>query len=297
MKFNKAFFENTRLSLLSKAAMVMDAVGNVMYLNKAFAKLSREEPGIGSQISGDDREASALTKNSITLFGEDMVIFIEKGSPCFPLYENRNIYFVIETAEFYIKLPLFGGRVRIIGKSEKRCNRTVEPVADMNIDYFMIDTVLERVLTNFREKSCHSGLRLEIDVIDISNMICKASVFDISLIMGLLMNAISELSSNKTVTVSAVRTKNDFVFDVSVRTDRNIKDGRSLASEIFSSDNALVSLENFCKLFSYRLMCRKKGDMLSIAIAVPVHSTVSVNFRNEDEKKLLEAADRAALLY
>ena len=297
MKFNKTFFENTRLGILSKAALVTDTDGNVMYLNRAFAKLSRENPGVRLEIAGEKRENPVLVKNDITLFGEEMTVYIEKGNTDFPLFENGTIYFTVETDACSIKLPLFGGKVEITDKNAEARVKTNEPIADINTEYFLIDMIFARIAENIREKSCHSGRRLEFGEIDTSNMICKASVFDVSLVMGLLVNSAYRLSSDKTVTVSAGKVKSDFVFDVSVITDIEIKDGRSLVSKMLGFDNALVSLESFCSLFSYHLMCRKSGNKLSIALAIPVQSTVSVSFRNEDERKIFGAADRAALLY
>ena len=318
MRLDKAFYEGTRISLMDGAICVSDHLGNIIYMNKSFSALCRRHKpeGIvsyGSEggmfrlmLSGGSRQKimfgrrekifeSAVSK----VFDERTVLYVDSdiATDIFPTVNGGYVYIAADTFSGKIYIPLFGGEVyktvsavaprRGIDREARDAFGLVGSVSDIGTKYVCLKHMLITELSMVMDRAYGLGYRVAIDPAMLSNAVCNVSVYDLSLVFGLMIVCVMKNSDSKMIRFM-MGDSSDRCGIIIETENKNAGCGKGMCAEdFFAADSeehkVLSSLSKLCRLYSWKLVCREKPGKFALMLSIPVCNAGVERFREKTD--------------
>ncbi len=313
----KEVFERSRFSVMREAVCAAKYDGKLLYKNHSFKELCRgyacDFVNIENEPEADNigRDKLKLGRNfrefdlaKIDLFGEKLVICTDckLHSDNFPLVQSEHLYTGLDTLSSRILIPVFGGRVIKLSARGKDKNDIADLMSDYEVGYFCIDTLVTSAVRSFKKKMSLHGYRIDTDILSAGNPVCNVNMFDFILVLEMLMLVMTDLSGERTASISVSQREDMSSVIIEVLRDNTFKSGRISPEKLFDNNaqakKAVKSLVEFCSLYSWNLVARVDAKRLSVAFSFPICNHVKSKFRNETDKSCERAVEQvSAVLY
>ena len=158
------------------------------------------------------------------------------------------------------------------------------------MENFFAENFVRDEVERYRTYLAEYGYRVSFNSEYADLVICRESVYDLSITLGLLMVSALKYSADKVMHVNLRKSETALGISVSFASQNVVGEKRVTAEEYFAdgSDERRVAsgLMKMCELYSWSLVCSQSASLgqVEFSLNLPIYGTSPRKFRAETDK-------------
>ncbi len=265
---------------------------------------------VGLVIGAQKRSFDAI---GARIIDAEMVAYVDSSfvTSVFPVGIAGYLNIALEVYSGKLLIPVFGGEVhklpnafdgdRRIYEIGKRALRSGS-VSGIKVESFFAENFVRDEVDRYRAYLADYGYRVSFNSEQADLVICRESIYDLSIVLGLLMVSALKYSADKAMHVNLRKSQTAIGISVSFAAEKVTGDKRVSANEYFaegSDERRVVSgLMKMCELYSWSLVCiqsESRGEV-ELSLNLPIYGTSSRKFRAETDRTHAKELEEALVL-
>lgn len=244
------------------------------------------------------------------IFEEETVAYVDSrfATSVFPVGVAGYLNIALDVYSGKLLIPVFGGEVHKIPCVYNGDRRIYEigrralkagSVAGIKLESFFAENFVLDEVARYKTYLAEYGYRVSFNSEKADLVICRESVYDLSIVLGLLMVSALKYSSDKAMHVNIRKNETAVGISVSFSNKNATLDKRVSADEYFaegSDERRVVSgLMKMCDLYSWSLVCNQSESMglVEFSLNLPIYGTSARKFREETDRTHARELDNA----
>ena len=309
-----------------------DKAGKLLYMNPPCGFLASRGKLAGMKdycaenryfllgASGGERVSlmTGAQKRSFDAIGariidEETVAYVDSrfATPVFPVGVAGYLNIALDVYSGRLLIPVFGGEVhklpyvfdgdRRIYEIGRRALRSGS-VSGITVERFFAENFVRDEVGRYKEYLADYGYRVSFNSEHAELVICRESIYELSIVLGLLMVSALKYSSDKAMHVNLRKSETALGISVSFASKNAVGEKRVSAEEYFeegSDERRVVSgLLKMCELYSWSLVCAQSAStgQVELSLNLPIYGTSSRKFRAETDRIHARDLDEAFVI-
>ncbi len=329
MALDNRFFEKTRLDIIKAPVCMADKSGKLLYMNPpcgfmcSRGKLAgMKDYGAGSSYfvlgaSGGERidlVVGAQKRNfdalGARILDAETVAYVDSrfATPIFPVSIAGYLNIALDVYSGKLLIPVFGGEVHKLPGAydgERKVYETGRKISGtgsssgMSVENFFAENFVRDEVEYYRRSLAAHGYRIAFNSENADLVICRESVYDLSVVFGLLMISALKYADDKTMLVNLRKSETAVGISISFGNKALKGEKRVSAEEYFANDvdekRVISGLARMCELYSWSLVCAQSESrgQAELSLNLPIYGKSPRKFREETDRthaeELIEA--------
>ncbi len=332
MALDNRFFENTRLDIFKAPVCMADKAGKLLYMNPPCGFLTSrgklagmKDYGVENRYfllgsSGGERVGLVIgaQKRSFDALGarildEETVAYVDSrfSTPIFPVGVAGYLNIALDVYSGKLLIPVFGGEVHKLARAydgDRKIYETgkrpmnVGSVSGIKVENFFAENFVRDEVEHYKNRLAAHGYRIAFNSEQTDLVICRESVYDLSIVFGLLMVSALKYADDKTMLVNLRKSETAIGISVSFGSKTVRGEKRVPAEEYFANDSdekrVVSGLVKMCELYSWSLVCAQSESrgQVELSLNLPIYGTSQRKFRAETDRTHGKDLDEALKL-
>lgn len=278
--------------------------------NRYFLLGSNGGERVGLVIGAQKRSFDAI---GARILDAETVAYVDSRfvTSVFPVGIAGYLHMALEVYSGKLLIPVFGGEVHKMPNAYDGDRRIYEigrralrsgSVSGTKVESFFAENFVRDEVDRYRDYLADYGYRVSFNSEQADLVICRESVYDLSIVLGLLMVSALKYSADKAMHVNLRKSQTAIGISVSFAANNASGEKRVSADEYFDEGSderrVITGLMKMCDLYSWSLVCiqsESRGEV-ELSLNLPIYGTSPRKFRAETDRTHAKELEEALVL-